>query len=235
MSGLASGFKQWLRATLIRVIPGEIRRRLVARYPTLPLFPHSRGAASADFDSAVWERFYAAEDPYNFATRDYEQEKYARTLECAGDGPFERAFEIGCSVGVFTAMLAPRCRHLLAVDISENAVEQARARNQEFPQVVCERRELPKNMPEGPFDLIVCSDTLYYWRPGTIRDALRAFEGMLAPGGRFVALHYTGQAEPGTTMDGHSVHDLLQAEFNLAHTFSHRYEKYRVDRYEKAE
>lgn len=227
--------KQFVRNTLIRVIPGEVRRRLVARYPKLPLYPHSRGAASADFDGAVWERFYAAEDPYNLATREYELQKYARTLEWVGDGPFEQAFEVGCSVGVFTAMLAPRCNHLLAVDISENALKQARKRTEAFPHVVCERRALPKDMPEGPFDLIVASDTLLYWRPETIREAMRLFEAMLAPGGRFVALHYTGQAEPDTFMNGHALHDLLQAEFQLENTKSEVFERYRMDRFEKGQ
>lgn len=231
--GGTRSIKQFVRKALVRVIPDEMRRRLVARFPNLPLYPYGRGAASADFDSAVWEKFYAAEDPYNFATREYERQKYERTLEWIGDGPFERTFEIGCSVGVFTAMLAPRCQYLLAVDISENAIKQARARTREFPQVTCERRALPREMPAGPFDLIVCSDTLYYWRPETLREAMRAFEAMLAPGGRLVALHYTGGAEPDKVMDGHSVHDLLQAEFNLANTFSHEHEKYRLDRFEK--
>ena len=223
------------RQAVIRLIPSEIRRRLVVRFPGLPVTPYSKGEASAKFDGSTWERFYANHDPYNLSTNDYEHIKYQRTLDCIGDGPFKRALEVGCSVGVFTEMLAPRCEELLAIDISENAIKQAQARTAALPQVIYERRVLPREMPEGPFDLIICSDTLFYWPRESLLEAVRAFEDILAPGGRVVALHYIEEIEPGAPMDGHAVHDLLKEEFRLENTFSKEYEKYRLDRFEKPE
>ena len=44
-------------------------------------------------------------------------------LPAGGD---RATLEIGCSIGVFTAMLAPRCDSLLAVDFSPTALERAR-------------------------------------------------------------------------------------------------------------
>jgi predicted TPR repeat methyltransferase len=103
-------------------------------------------------------------DPWDFETSDYERKKYERTLESLGGRKFRRAFEAGSSIGVFTAMLASRCDELLAVDTSEKAVEIARERLLEMCHVLrLSRRTLPEEMSDGPFDLVVASEVLYYW------------------------------------------------------------------------
>jgi hypothetical protein len=65
--------------------------------------------------------------PWGYATNSYEQAKYRATLDHLPERP-GRTLELGCSVGVFTAMLAPRCAHLVAVDFSPTALERARER-----------------------------------------------------------------------------------------------------------
>jgi predicted TPR repeat methyltransferase len=50
------------------------------------------------------------------------------------------------------------------VDTSEKAVEIARERLLEMCHVLrLERRTLPEEMSDGPFDLVVASEVLYYW------------------------------------------------------------------------
>ena len=225
--------KRTVRAALVRGVPRGIRRWLVARYPSLPLTPHNVGEAAAKFDGSAWERFYSDEDPYGIARSEYERLKYERTLDAVGPGPYGRALEVGCSVGVFTAMLAPRCVELWAVDIAENAVKQARTRVRSFPHVRCERRTIPEDMPLGSFDLIVCSDVLYYWPVPALRAGARVLEAALAPRGRLVAAHYTGRADAGTRLDGNIVHDELARVLTIDHTASQAFENYRIDRYER--
>lgn len=231
--GRLGKIKREVRAKLLQVLPESARRWLVARFPRLPLAPYSVGESGARFDGSAWERFYARADPYGLGTSAYEREKYERTLAAIGDGPFQRALEVGCSVGVFTGLLAPRCRELLAVDISENAVRQARRALAAHPGVTCERRTLPAQMPDGPFDLIVCSDVLYYWPLAELRRGLAALEAALGPGGALVAVHYTGRAEAGTPLDGNVVHDTLARESSLLHAEGWVHGKYRIDRLEK--
>src|ERR671913_1299387 len=138
-----------------------------------------------------FENLYAeSTDPWGFETSEYERRKYERTLESLGGRSFRRAFEAGSSIGVFTAMLAPRCDELLAVDTSERAVEIARERVAEQSHVRVERRTLPEEMPNGSSDLIVASEVLYYWPREVMLEALRRFEGILAPGGALVAVHW---------------------------------------------
>ena len=79
---------------------------------------------------------YAADpDPWRFASSDYERDKYAATLAAIGDAHVASALEIGCSIGIFTRALAPRCAALLAVDVAGAALAQARRRCAALPQV----------------------------------------------------------------------------------------------------
>ena len=168
------------------------------------------------YDVPLWERFYgAAEDPYALSTGVGEDRKYAFTLSLCGDGPFRRALEIGCSIGLFTVMLAPRCEQLLAVDISQMAVDRARIRAADFPQATFQRLSMPLEWPSGPFDLIVCSDVLYYWPEQDLRRALPTIANLLMPAGRFVAVHWLGKVL--SVSNGTVVHDILRASMPLLH------------------
>ena len=191
-------------------------------------------SAHAWNDTDWWTTFYAEIDPWGFSTNSWEAEKYARTLQLCGSGPFDSALEIGCGEGVFTEAVAPRCNRLLAVDISSVAVERAQARLHASPHVVVDERMLPHAMPEGPFDLIVASDVLYYWAEEDLRATLPVFEQILAPGGRLISVHF---APPmGTLLTGTEVHDVLKS-LTLPNTHSEVMElshgRWRVDRFDK--
>ena len=84
-----------------------------------------------DRDRAPVEHFERlareSEDPWDYATSEYEQAKYRTTLEYLPERT-GRTLELGCSVGIFTAMLAPRTSHLVAVDFSPTALERAAER-----------------------------------------------------------------------------------------------------------
>jgi SAM-dependent methyltransferase len=186
------------------------------------------------------ERFYAREhDPFHFDTNPYETGKFDDLLEVIGEGPFRHALEVGCSIGSFTERLAPRCEHLLATDISEVAVDRARRRLAAHPQVRVERRTIPGEMPDGAFDLIVCSDVLYYLPTRRLKRALGELAGRLVPGGSIVSLHWLG--EHGAPVSGDEVHDLQeQAWRDLEHVAKlHRASVgpdgagYRLDRYDR--
>ena len=121
--------------------------------------------AGARLEQAYFDDLYRRDpDPWDFATSDYERDKYADSLAALGDRRFDRALEVGCSIGVFTAALAARCRELVAVDVSPAAVAAARERTARLAGVAASSQAtLPEDMPAGSFDLIVCSEVLYYW------------------------------------------------------------------------
>ena len=53
--------------------------------------------------------YSAADDPWGFEERWYERRKYAISLAQLPAERYHRAFEPGCSIGVFTRLLAQRC------------------------------------------------------------------------------------------------------------------------------
>lgn len=182
-----------------------------------------------------FERLYAeSEDPWDFEVSDYEQNKYARTLAALGDRTFRKAFEAGASIGVFTEMLADRCDDLLAVDVSERAVSVARRRLAGKEHIRVERRTLPEQMPEGPFDLIVASEVLYYFPREEMLTVLSGFEHELAPGGVLLAVHWRRKTET-YPLQGDEVHELLVAHTRLLNKQTIIEPDYRLDLFEDGE
>ena len=99
-------------------------------------------------DRDYFEDLYAeSSDPWNFAASEYERRKYEQTLAVLGERHFRRALEIGSSIGIFTAMLAPYCDELISLDTSERAVNAARKRLSNHKHVKVERRTIPEEMP----------------------------------------------------------------------------------------
>jgi predicted TPR repeat methyltransferase len=162
-----------------------------------------------------FEGLYAESgDPWDFETSEYERNKYATTLAVLGERTFRRALEAGASIGVFTEMLADRCDELLAVDVSERAVAAARRRLSGRRHVRVERRTLPEEMPDGPFDLIVASEVLYYFPREEMLAVLQAFERELARGGALLAVHWRREIRT-YPLQGDEVHELLAQNTRL--------------------
>lgn len=168
-------------------------------------------------------------DPWDYETSPYEQAKYRRTLK-ALPRRTGRTLELGCSVGVFTAMLAPRCESLLAVDFSPTALEHARRRLDGVENVELAQRRLPEQTPQGPFATIVCAEILYYWSPALVREGLTRIERALAPGGTLLAVHWRG-SDPRRELNGDDVHRILQAETDLRWQAGARTPNYLLDRW----
>ena len=179
-----------------------------------------------------FEELYAGStDPWGFESSEYERRKYARTLEALGGRRFRRALEVGASIGVFTAILAPFCDDLLAVDTSERAVTLARERLAGSEHVRVEQRTLPEEMPRGPFDLIVASEVLYYLTRELVIEILGLFEEALAPGGSLLAVHWRKQTETYPLL-GDEVHELLVRNTRLTNTRTIIEPEYRLDLFE---
>ena len=222
-------------ATAFARTPARARSWIVARLPR-PLVPRFM-RASATYDVDFWDRFYAEVDPWGFDRHAHERQKYERTLAVCGPGPFGRVLEIGCGEGAFTELIAPQAREVVAVEISSIAAARARQRLARFPGVTVEAAAFPNTIPEGPFDVVVVSDTFLYVPVPDIERGLSRLEAALAPNGALVAVDYVG-GRTYALLTGDEVHDVLVRRTSLAHTLSERNEigkgrPYRVDRFEK--
>lgn len=137
---------------------------------------------------SYFEQMYAdSPDPWHLTDRSYERRKYALTVASLPDRPFRRAYEPGCSVGVLTELLAERCDVVIASDPVERACVTTRAR---VPSAEVVQGALPGSWPEGPLDLVVFSEVLYFLsapdRAASVSAALEALER----GGVLVSVHW---------------------------------------------
>lgn len=148
--------------------------------------------APGSLPAAYFDGLYAgAADPWGFAWRWYEQAKYRATLAALSRRRYRRALEVGCSIGVLTERLAGRCDQLVAVDVSEAALAQARLRLADQRHVELLRASLPDAAPAGPFDLFLLSEVVYYLDEPAIGRLGRVLRRDLAAGGQIVAVHWT--------------------------------------------
>ncbi|MEV0621960.1 SAM-dependent methyltransferase [Nonomuraea sp. NPDC050404] len=162
-------------------------------------------------------------DPWGFTSRWYEQRKYALSLALLPERRYRRALELGCSIGVFTALLAPRCDRLLACDVSPIAVRAAGERTAAFGHVRVERRTLPGQWPgdEGRFDLITASELLYYFPGAELDRMIGLITAALHPGGTLLAVHWRHPVAE-YPRGGEEVHRALAGHAGLARLAEHR-------------
>ncbi|MGQ0765852.1 MAG: glycosyltransferase [Gemmatimonadota bacterium] len=178
---------------------GSLRDRLRATFSqgantAAAVDPQSTSTADGDadlpYDRHHFESLFArGRDPWSYDSP-YEARKYQQTLALALAHSPRNALEVGCAEGHFTARLAPHVASLVAADISEIALERARDRLRAFGHLRYRQLDLGSDPIEGRFDLIVCSEVLYYMgdtdRLSTVGCKLLA---ALRPGGRLVCAH----------------------------------------------
>jgi hypothetical protein len=150
-------------------------------------------------------------DPWRYRSSAYEQAKYAATLAACGPGPFENALELGGSIGVFSARLAPRCRRLTTIDYSPTAVRRARAALAQHRQARAILGAIPEDLPDGEFDLVVASETLYYLDAGALADTLEGLAARTAAGTRLVCVHWRPPG-PERPLTASHVHDVVRRQ-----------------------
>lgn len=156
------------------------------------------------------QRYQRDPDPWDYRSSAYEQAKYDATLETCGCGPFRAALELGGSIGVFSARLAPRCLSLTTIDFSPTAVAVARNELRRYPHVRALLGEVPGAIPDGRYDLVVASEILYYLATPALAATLRRLQELVAPAGRVVAVHWR-PVGPERPRSAAAVHAQLQA------------------------
>jgi SAM-dependent methyltransferase len=171
--------------------------------------------------------YLAKDDPWDLAGKWHDQRKYAVTVASLPRPHYRRCYEPGCSIGLLTRMLAPRCAELLAVDCAEAAVRQTAEAVREFPHVEVRQAMLPADLPDGTFDLIVVGDLLYYLSAADLAALIDGLVQRLEPGGDLVAVHFRDR-QPGG-YDGFQVHRALTQRPDLDQRVQHEDEWFLLD------
>ena len=166
------------------------------------------------------EMYAAAPDPWSMRNRWYEKRKYALSVAILPQRRYGDAFEPGCSVGVLTGMLAPRCDRLLSCDMAAAAVKAAAEHTAFFSNVTVEHRAIPADWPPGRFDLIVMSEFLYYFAGRDLDHIIDLAVTALKPSATLLAVHWRHPVAD-YPRGGDEVHTILSRRSELATLASH--------------
>ncbi|UHG92846.1 class I SAM-dependent DNA methyltransferase [Spirosoma oryzicola] len=180
--------------------------------------------------------YRANSDPWAFETSPYEKAKYEATVAALPNDRYENAFEIGCSIGVLSALLAQRCEKLLSVDASELPLEAARQRLAPYLNIAVRQMSIPNDFPDGHFDLIVMSEVGYYLVIDDLKRARQLMVDHLDTNGHLLLVHWTPFVHD-YPLTGDQVHEhfleIAGEGKSLTHLLGQRTDKYRMDLFVK--
>jgi predicted TPR repeat methyltransferase len=110
-----------------------------------------------------YDTVWSGDDPWSFDSSDYEQRRFAHQLDLLSDRRYRRALEIGCGGGAFSRLLSPLVDDLIAIDVSEVAIQRAMEQNPQLGNT----RFVARNIMQfdvsssGPWELVIFSETIY--------------------------------------------------------------------------
>ncbi len=190
---------------------------------------------NTDFFEALYQQ---DPDPWQFATSEYEAQKYATTIAALPRDRYQSGFEIGGSIGILTEQLAGKCQKLLSVDVSTIAQTQAQTRCAHLDNIDFQLMSVPQQFPTADFDLIVLSEVGYYWCLEDLHKAQNLMLDRLRSSGHLLIVHWIADARI-LPLTGDRVHDdfieltVAPRSHYLKHLTSLTNPQYRLDLFEK--
>lgn len=157
------------------------------------------------------------QDPWNFESSTYEIEKYHKSLYFLKP-TYTNVLEVGCSIGVFTNLLADRTKKLLAIDISELPLVQASKNCSSHSQVRFKKMDVTIEFPNDFFDLITLSEVGYYLSKEDLLQLYKRCESQLISGGQLLMVHWTSHVRE-YPLTGKEVHKIFELEFEDSEKF----------------
>ncbi len=177
---------------LLRVLKGKVPLRALG-YGFLNKWNFLTGSGNRRYEL---ERLYLDHaDPWDYNSSEYENRKYRATLEIVVEHCVNRrrALEVGCSVGVFTRLLAPHFEHVTSLDVSAEAVRIASS-HPDRPANAIFRQDDVRHMATGDkYDVILFGEMLNYLRNEDFGVVCEKIDESLATDG--VVVMVTGQIE----------------------------------------
>ncbi|WP_083993912.1 class I SAM-dependent methyltransferase [Gelidibacter algens] len=158
-------------------------------------------------DTEYFEALYTTKiDPWNFRDSTYEQSKYKRSIKALKGDCYRNCLELGCSIGIQTAMLSQISDQVLAIDISMTAINEAKASCSNLDNIEFKVADITKDFPAGMFDLITCCEIGYYLNPMDLSVLFKNIDEHLSPDGKLLLVHWTPFV-PEYPLSGDEVHD----------------------------
>ncbi|MGJ8593861.1 MAG: PIG-L family deacetylase [Aquaticitalea sp.] len=169
-------------------------------------------------------------DPWNFTNSEYEIKKYETIDSFLGDQNYSHGLELGCSIGIQTRFFANRCRRLLAVDISEEAIKSAESLNKNLDHVQFKVMDILKDFPAETFDFISMCEVGYFFSQEALKTVFQNITNRLENKGQVLLVHWTSYVRD-FPLTGQQVHKLFQEHAQQKGQFE-LMDSFRDERYE---
>lgn len=194
-----------------KALSGKVPPRVLV-WGLLNTVNRSLGTGNRRFE---FERLYLeTPDPWNYQSSPYERSKYEYVLACALKCRSANAsvLEVGCSVGVFSRMLAEHFETVTGIDVSKEALTAAAHYNRDVKKARFIHSNLQSFEAGEQYDVIFCAEILYYIAEKDVEIVCARLEKLLSARGIIVLVSGLagGQASP-AYFDGWA--DLFAARF----------------------
>ena len=180
--------------------------------------------------SRLYEIYGQSDDPWSFRSSAYEQAKFRATADALAKPRYCSALEVGCGNGELARHIAPRCDTYTGLDAVAIALDAARCA---VPLGHFLQAYLPCQLPDGPHDLIVLSEVLYFLdAPGLVSLACQIAQRW--PDAEVLSVIWLGPS--GNPLEGPEALGVFTAALGPAFQsrMVTRAEKFRIDRFTAA-
>ncbi len=168
----------------------------------------SRAQIATPFDTMLE---HGVTDPWRLDESEYEKRRLALTLACLGRQHYQDVLEIGCATGQLSAQLRERADTVIGMDVSEMALDVARARTDAVEWLL---GAAPNDIPDLKFDLVVLSEVTYFLDGPELLATLRAARRQLRPRGEILIANWSAPTDD-IPLDGPTAHAQAAAVFDL--------------------
>jgi trans-aconitate methyltransferase len=150
------------------------------------------GPLGSELTRGVFEWKYSRPDPWVTSDWDYQHQKYRATLEHVPERSYRNILDAGCGEGDFIEPIRgayPDAR-IMGVDISSRAIARAKEHSGDKSNVEFRTLDILRQRMDARFDLIFCTEVVYYVDPTGQGDQLvRQLTSMLSSGGALILVN----------------------------------------------
>lgn len=149
--------------------------------------------------------------------------------------PGSRILELGCGTGYYTdVFFSPFASEIVAIDIDPRAIETAQRMHQ-VKNIRYEVMDFRKTLPEGPFDVVVWTPTIFAYTPDAVHALMLRLREVMATDARlcgFTCIE-TAQSAPDTLWhDLKSLTERLKRYFKNVRAFERAHPTIQPPRHE---
>lgn len=144
---------------------------------------------------SYFEIKYSKRDPYLTTSNNREIEKLEITFNSIKGHNYKHILDIGCGEGYLIEKLLPIADMVTIIDISRLSINRARNRIGKRENIKFIREDILRFDTQERFDLIICSEVLFYLQVPDIISLANKIVKWLLPGGHLLLVHVYGANE----------------------------------------